>query len=217
MFTAIKSFLEQRSRTRVIDGALSAQLKIHLEKLKTPVELVATLDGSGKSLEMRALLGEIALLSDKIQLREDGHEGRTPSFSIARPGEPARIRFAGIPLGKEFTSLVLALLQTGGHPPRVEPEIVEQIRTISGTLKFETYMTMSCHNCPDVVQALNLMAVVNPGISHTMIDGGLFLSEIEQLKIKVVPTVYLNGQFFDQGRKTVEQYLAIINDGVASA
>ena len=119
-------------------------------------------------------------------------------------------------MGQEFTSLVLALLHTGGHPPKVEANVIEQIRAIRGTFNFETYMTLSCHNCPDVVQSLNLLAVVNPNISHTMIDGTLFLSEIEQFKIKVVPTVYLNGQFFDQGRKTVEEYLAKIGTELAN-
>ncbi|MEI7429170.1 MAG: thioredoxin family protein [Betaproteobacteria bacterium] len=216
MFSAIKSFLDKRQSTRIIDAALTAQLKTYLEKLRTPVELVASLDDSSKAMEMRTLLAEIVILSDKIVLREDGSEARTPSFSIARPGEAARIRFAGIPLGQEFTSLVLALLHTGGHPPKVEPEIIEQIRAIGGPLDFATYMTLSCHNCPDVVQALNLMAVVNPAISHTMIDGALFLSEIDQFKIKVVPTVHLNGQFFDQGRKTVEQYIEKIGIDLAA-
>ncbi len=216
MLKVLKSFFDKRQSARVIDAGLVAQLTVHLEKLKSPVELVASLDDSIKSHELRAFLAEIAILSDKIRLCEEGNEGRKPSFSLGRPDEPARIRFAGIPLGQEFTSLVLALLHTGGHPPKVEANVIEQIRAIRGTFNFETYMTLSCHNCPDVVQSLNLLAVVNPNISHTMIDGTLFLSEIEQFKIKVVPTVYLNGQFFDQGRKTVEEYLAKIGTELAN-
>jgi len=211
LVNAIKAFFDKRQNPKILDRSMTAQLKGYLEKLQAPIEIVASLDDSSKAQEMCALLDEIAILSDKIQLRRDGNDDRKPSFSIARPGEPARIRFAGIPMGQEFTSLVLALLQTGGHPPKVEPELIEKIRSISGSFHFETYMTMTCHNCPDVVQVLNMMAVLNPGISHTMIDGTLYLREIDQHKIKVVPTVHLNGHFFDQGRKTIEQYITKID------
>ena len=204
---AIKNIFNKNASQRMLDDAMTSQLKTYLEKLQVPIELVATLDDSKKAYEMRALLDEISALSDKIILRHDGNDVRKPSFSVNRPGEAARIRFAGLPMGHEFTSLILALLQTGGHPPKIEAEVIERIRSLKAPLNFETYITMSCHNCPDGVQALNMMAVLNPGISHTMIDGNMFLSEIEQHKIKAVPTVFLNGAFFDQGRKTVVDYL----------
>ena len=207
LLNAIKGFFAPRQKSRILDASMTAQLKAYLGKLQNPVDVVASLDDSDKARDMRALLAELALLSDKIVLRADGHAERTPSFSIAASGQPARIRFAGIPMGHEFTSLVLALLHCGGHPPKIDAETRTKIQLLTGRYTFETYMTMSCHNCPDVVQALNLMAVLNPGVSHTMIDGSLFLAEIDQHQIKVVPTVFLNGQFFDQGRKTVEQYL----------
>ncbi len=208
LVNALKGFFGTRQKARILDASMVAQLTAYLGKLQTPVHVVATLDDSDKAQDMRGLLDELAQLSDKIIVRDDGHDERVPSFSLAAAGQPARIRFAGIPLGHEFTSLVLALLHCGGHPPKIDADTRAAVAALSGSYTFETYMTMSCNNCPDVVQALNLMAVLNPGVSHTMIDGNLFLAEIDQHQIKVVPTVFLNGQFFDQGRKTVEQYLA---------
>lgn len=195
----------------MLDTNIQNQLKTYFENLRQPVELVASLDDSAKAQEMRELLREIAALSTLISLKEDGTDARRPSFSIGRPGETARVRFAGIPMGHEFTSLVLALLQAGGHPPKAGEETLEQIRSIEGEYHFETYVSLSCHNCPDVVQALNLMALYNPGITHTMIDGALFQAEVDERQIMAVPTVYLNGEHFDQGRMELEQFLARID------
>jgi alkyl hydroperoxide reductase subunit F len=200
----------------MLDDTIKGQLKAYLEKLQQPIALIASLDDSDKSREMHALLGDIAALSAKVSLRSDGADARRPSFAVTRPGEAARIGFAGIPMGHEFTSLILALLQTGGHPPKVEPELIEQIRAIPGSYRFETFISLSCHNCPDVVQALNLMSVLNPGISHTMIDGALFQGEVEARKIMAVPTVYLNGEPFGQGRMTLEEIIAKIDTGAAA-
>jgi alkyl hydroperoxide reductase subunit F len=199
----------------MLDATIKTQLKAYLERLQHPIELVASLDASDKGQEMGALLDDIATLSDKVSVRGDGADVRTPSFAVTRPGQPARISFAGIPMGHEFTSLVLALLQTGGHPPKVEADVIEQIRAIPGTYRFETFVSLSCHNCPDVVQALNLMSVINPGISHTMIDGALFQTEVDERKIMAVPTVYLNGEPFGQGRMTLEEIVAKIDTGAA--
>lgn len=195
----------------MLDTNIQNQLKAYFDNLKQPIELVASLDASPKAQEMRELLHEIVALSPKISLNEDGTDARRPSFSVGRPGETARVRFAGIPMGHEFTSLVLALLQAGGHPPKASEETLEQIRGIEGEYNFETYISLSCHNCPDVVQALNLMALYNPGITHTMIDGALFQAEVDQRQIMAVPTVYLNGEHFDQGRMELEQFLARID------
>ncbi|MDR1367593.1 MAG: alkyl hydroperoxide reductase subunit F [Candidatus Accumulibacter sp.] len=193
----------------MLNDVIKAQFKEVLQKLRQPIELVASLDDdSSKMLEM---LSEIVSLSDKISLRLDGDAPRRPSFSIGLPGEQARIRFAGIPLGHEFSSLVLALLQVSGYPPKIEDELIEQIRAIPGPLNFETFISLSCHNCPDVVQALNLMAAVNPGITHTMIDGALFRDEVERRQIMAVPTMYLNGKDFGQGRMELEQIVAKID------
>lgn len=200
----------------MLDDAIKAQLKAYLERLQHPIELVASLDEGGKSAEMRDLLRAIAALSPLVNVREDGNDARKPSFSVGRPGETARIRFAGIPMGHEFTSLVLTLLQTGGHPPKVEAALIEQIKALPGSFRFETYISLSCHNCPDVVQALNLMAVLNPGIESVMIDGGLNQAEVEARQIMAVPTVFLNGEPFGQGRMTLEEIVAKIDTGAAA-
>jgi len=200
----------------MLDANIKTQLKAYLEKLQTPIELVASLDDSASAQEMHGLLEEIAELSAKVSLRENGDAALRPSFAIGRPGEAARISFAGIPMGHEFTSLILALLQTGGHPPKVDAEVIEQIKALSGTFDFQTFISLSCHNCPDVVQALNLMAVLNPGVSHTMIDGALFQDIVNQRQIMAVPTMFLNGEEFGAGRMSIEEIVAKLDTGTAA-
>ncbi|MGA7479390.1 MAG: alkyl hydroperoxide reductase subunit F [Azonexus sp.] len=200
----------------MLDANIKSQLKAYLEKLQTPIELVASLDDSAAAQEMRGLLTDISELSTKVSLREDGDAARRPSFAIGRPGETARISFAGLPMGHEFTSLILALLQTGGHPPKVDADVIEQIKALPGNFRFETYISLSCHNCPDVVQAMNLMAVLNPGVSHVMIDGALFQGEVEERKIMAVPTMYLNGEEFGAGRMSIEEIIAKLDTGAAA-
>jgi len=128
----------------MLDANIQTQLRAYLEKIQHPIELVGTLDGSNKAQEMLALLQDIASLSDKVSVRQDGNSARRPSFSVGRPGEPARISFAGIPMGHEFTSLILALLQTGGHPPKIEASVIAEIRSIPGQFHFETFISLSC-------------------------------------------------------------------------
>jgi alkyl hydroperoxide reductase subunit F len=200
----------------MLDTAIRNQLRTYLEKLQRPIELVASTDDSAKSAEMVALLEDIATLSDKVSVRLAGTDERRPSFSIGLAGEAHRVRFAGIPMGHEFTSLVLALLQTGGHPPKVSAEVIAQIRGLPAGLKFETFVSLSCHNCPDVVQALNLLSVINPGISHVMVDGALFQAEVEQRQVMAVPTVMLNGVEFGQGRMSIEEIVAKLDTGAAA-
>jgi alkyl hydroperoxide reductase subunit F len=197
----------------MLDTDIKQQLQAYLGRLQWPIEIVATLDASDKAQEMGELINDIAALSDKVSVRSDGNARLVPSFAIGRPGEAARIEFAGIPMGHEFTSLVLALLQTGGHPPKVEPEVIEQIKALEGEFKFETFISLSCHNCPDVVQALNLIAVLNPGASSVMIDGAMFQDEVNSRKIMAVPTVFLNGEPFGQGRMTIEEIVAKLDVG----
>ena len=197
----------------MLDTAIKQQLQAYLGRLQQPIEIVATLDASDKAQEMGELINDIAALSDKVSVRSNGNAQLVPSFAIGRPGEAARIDFAGIPMGHEFTSLVLALLQTGGHPPKVEPEVIEQIKALDGEYRFETFISLSCHNCPDVVQALNLIAVLNPGASSVMIDGAMFQDEVNNRKIMAVPTVFLNGEPFGQGRMTIEEIVAKLDVG----
>ncbi|KJS78170.1 MAG: alkyl hydroperoxide reductase [Pseudomonas sp. BICA1-14] len=197
----------------MLDTNLKTQLKAYLEKVTQPFEIVASLDDGEKSREMLSLLQDIAELSDKITLKTDGDDARKPSFSLNRIGVNISLRFAGIPMGHEFTSLVLALLQVGGHPSKTAPEVIEQIKALDGDYSFETYFSLSCQNCPDVVQALNLMAVLNPNIKHVAIDGALFQDEVEARQIMSVPSIYLNGELFTQGRMSEEEILAKLDTG----
>jgi len=200
----------------MLDDAIKAQLRSYLDRLVEPIELVASLDDSPAARQISELIKEIAALSPKISVREDGAHARRPSFSVGKPGEKHRIHFAGLPMGHEFTSLVLALLQASGYPPKIDAALSERIKALPGKFAFETYVSLSCHNCPDVVQALNLMAALNPGIEHTMIDGALFQQEVEALQVMAVPMVFLNGAHFGQGRMSVEEIVAKLDTGAAA-
>ncbi|WP_282040545.1 alkyl hydroperoxide reductase subunit F [Halomonas alimentaria] len=199
----------------MLDDNLKTQLKAYLAKVTQPFEIVASLDDGAKSKELHGLLTDIVGLTDKITLKLDGQDARRPSFAINRPGEETGVVFAGLPMGHEFTSLVLALLQVGGHPPKASDEVIEQIKGLEGELHFETYFSLSCQNCPDVVQALNLMAILNPDVHHVAIDGALFKDEVEERQVMSVPSIYLNGEPFDQGRMSLEQILAKVDTGAA--
>jgi alkyl hydroperoxide reductase subunit F len=198
----------------MLEPEMKSQLGAYLERLVTPVAITAYVDDSNDSRDMLGLLADIASLTAKVTVTES-REGaaRAPSFALARPGEAARVTFAGIPMGHEFTSLVLALLQVGGYPPKVEQAIIDQIRGLEGDFEFQTYISLSCQNCPDVVQALNLMSVLNPRVKHTMIDGALFEQEVASHNIRSVPTVFLNGKQFGQGRMAVEEIVAKLDQG----
>jgi len=200
----------------MLDAKLKGQLKAYLERVSQSVEIVASLDDRAAAQDMRTLLQDIDGLSDKVTIRYDGNDTRRPSFQVTRAGQDLGLRFAAIPMGHEFSSLVLALLQAGGHPPKVEPELIEQIRSLDTDLVFETWMSLTCHNCPDVVQALNLMAVLNPRVRHVAIDGGLFQDEVEARQIMAVPTVFLNGQPFGSGRMELAEILAKVDTGAAT-
>lgn len=200
----------------MLDDTLQSQLKAYLERVTQPFEIVASLDDGESSREMLGLLKQVASLSAHITLKTDGTDARRPSFSLNRTGSDMKLRFAAIPLGHEFTSLVLALLWVGGHPPKVEAETIEQIKHLEGRFDFEVYMSLTCHNCPDVVQALSLMAVLNPNVSTVVIDGGLYQKEVEDRQIMAVPMVFLNGEHFGQGRMSVEEIVAKLDTGASA-
>ena len=200
----------------MLDANIAGQLKTYMERLAAPIELVASLDDSARAEEMRVLLEQIVATSAQITLAAPGDEARKPSFAIRRAGESARMQFAGLPMGHEFTSLVLALLQASGYPPKIDAGVIEQIRALPGDYRFETYVSLSCQNCPDVVQALNTMAAINPKISNVMIDGAAFQDEVAQRQIMAVPALYLNGEPFAQGRISIEEILAKLDTGAAA-
>ena len=200
----------------MLDDSLKAQLQQYLGLLRQPIRLIASLDDSETGSDMKNLLETIVSLSDKVTLDTSGNDARKPSFVVAREGESQGVRFAGLPLGHEFTSLVLALLWTGGHPPKVEPEVIDSIKALEGDFSFEVYMSLTCHNCPDVVQALSLMAIFNPKVKTVVIEGGAFQKEVEERQIMAVPMVFLNGEVFASGRMSVEEIVAKLDTNAAS-
>lgn len=197
----------------MLDADIRSQLQAYLEYVRQPIELQAHLGSCEKSQELKALLQDIASLNSKVSYKEVDTTGRKPAFTIARVGSNEAVTFAGIPMGHEFTSLVLALIQVGGHPIKLSDEVINQIKNLPGEFHFETFFSLSCQNCPDVVQALNTMSVINPNIKHTSIDGALFQEEVEAKQIMSVPAVFLNGQPFMQGRSSVEEILAKLDTG----
>ena len=202
----------------MLDDAIKSQLTAYLQRLQQPIDLIASLDASETAADMRELITQIAALHPTmVSARFDGTAARVPSFQITRRGADMGISFAALPMGHEFTSLVLALLQAGGHPPKVEQALLDQVKALEPgqDLVFETWMSLTCHNCPDVVQALNLMAVLNPRIRHTAIDGGVFQKEVEERQILAVPLVFLNGEVFSSGRMELAEILAKVDTGAA--
>jgi alkyl hydroperoxide reductase subunit F len=199
----------------MLDAAITEQLRTHLTRITRPIELAASLDDGPKSAELLELLDEIAALSEHVSVVRTDDDERRPSFAIRRVGTDVEVRFAGIPMGHEFTSLVLALLQVGGHPTTAKPELVQAVQELEGEFHFETYLSLSCQNCPDVVQALNLMSVLNPNVTHVAIDGALFQDEVDARQVMAVPTVYCNGELFGQGRMTLEEIVAKVDTGAA--
>ena len=200
----------------MLEQDMKTQLQTYLGMLRQPIRLIASLDDSANGKDMRELLQEIAELSDKVTFDDSGNDARKPSFVIAKEGESRGVRFAAIPLGHEFTSLVLALLWTGGHPPKVEDSVIEQIKSLQGDFNFEVYMSLSCHNCPDVVQAVTLMTVLNPNVKATIIDGGLYQDEVNTRNIMAVPATFMNGEMFASGRMLIEEFLTKLDTGASA-
>ncbi|MFN3519652.1 alkyl hydroperoxide reductase subunit F [Sphingomonas olei] len=200
----------------MLDQNLKTQLKGYLANIRQPIELVASTNDSAKSREMMELLDEVAALSDQVSVVRADDDQRRPSFLIRRVGTDIGVRFAGVPMGHEFTSLVLALLQVGGHPSKLSQEVIAQVQALDGDYQFESYFSLTCQNCPDVVQALNLMSVLNPRIRHVAIEGGAFQDEVEARQIMSVPAIFLNGEPFAQGRMDVEQILAKLDTGAVA-
>lgn len=192
----------------MLDQNIKAQLQTYLERLESPIEIIASLDDSDKAIKIKELVQEIAELSDQVTARLDGQNSRRPSFGIAKVGEEPRVHFAGLPMGHEFTSLILALLQVSGYAPKVSDELLDQIKGLNLKAHFDVFVSLTCHNCPDVVQALNLIAIYNPNTTATMIDGSFFQDEVEERKIMAVPMLFKNNEHIGQGRMTLEEIVA---------
>lgn len=203
----------------MLEQAIKDQLATYLQRLEAPIEIVASLDESDKAAKIRDFVTQVASLSDQVTARFDGSNSRRPSFGIAKAGEQPRVHFAGLPMGHEFTSLILALLQVSGYAPKISDELLNQIKNLNLSSNLEVFVSLSCHNCPDVVQALNLIAIYNPGTQTTMIDGAFFQQEVEQRQILAVPMVFKDGEQFGQGRMTLEEIVTKLdaNSGARDA
>ena len=200
----------------MLDTNIKTQLKAYFEKIESPIVLEATLDDGTQSAQMLELLNEVAEQSTKITVKTSGSSKNIPSFTVGKADEVARIAFSGLPMGHEMTSFILAILQASGYPPKVEQDVIESIKGLEGKKRFQTFISLSCHNCPDVVQALNLMAALNPDIEHEMIDGALFQGLVDEYQIMAVPTVILNGEVFGQGRMSVEEIAAKLDTNTSA-
>lgn len=198
----------------MLDANMKQQLGTYLNNLRNPIELQVSVNDSPKSKELETLAREIAELNDQISLTVTNEKigGRSPVMTIAKAGSEARVAFAGVPMGHEFTSLVLALLQAGSHPSKEDQALQDQAKSLTRTLNFEVYVSLSCHNCPDVVQAVNLMAALNPNVTATMIDGGVFPDEVKERNIMAVPSLYLNGEVLANGKMTLAEILNKVDD-----
>lgn len=200
----------------MLDQAMKQQLKAYLENVKTQVQLVLSLDDSDTASKIESLADDIASLSSKIDVvRDDAASPRKPVMRVVNPEKGTAIGFAGLPMGHEFTSLVLALLHTGGHPIKLEAETIEQIAQLNSPLDVEIFISLSCQNCPEVVQSFNMMAAINPLINVTMIDGAAFQDEVKQRDIMAVPSVFINGELFGQGRMSLNEILNKVDTGAA--
>lgn len=197
----------------MLDNDIKAQLNEYLKLLENDIVIKVNTGSDDSSKELSDFVTEIAAMSDRITV-EKADLPRVPSFSLNRQGEDSGVVFAGVPLGHEFTSFVLALLQVSGRPPKEDESTIKQIKNLEGTYHFETYVSLTCQNCPDVVQALNLMSVLNPNITHTMVDGAVFKEEVEAKDIMAVPSIYLNGEEFLNGRQTLDSILQELGSSV---
>ncbi|MGE6441961.1 alkyl hydroperoxide reductase subunit F [Psychrobacter sp. NPDC078409] len=190
----------------MIDQNLLDAVKSYSENMTRPITFVLGNGTHVKRAELVDFLTKIAGTTDKINFDAEATDDSLPSaisFKVVShiDGESndTGIVFSGIPGGHEFTSLILAILQAGGHTLKLDEGIQKLVKRFNKPLQFQTYVSLSCHSCPEVVQALNQFALLNDGISNEMIDGALFQEQVEANKIQGVPAVFLNGKPFANG------------------
>ncbi len=205
----------------LLNASLTDQLSELLKKMVSKIEIVSYVDNSETSQKVRALLEEVSQQSNKISIvevnnNEINNSKRKPSFELRRKldnsvnGESTvSVSFAGLPLGHEFSSLVLALLQVSGYAPKISDEQREAILKL-GPHNVTTYMSVTCLNCPEVVQSLNTISIINPKIQHTVVEGSAFREEVERLGIMSVPAVFEDGKLISSGRAGIDELVAIL-------
>ena len=189
----------------MLENNLKQQLAQYLDLLKTEVTIGLSVTNDDKSEKVKEFVTEVAELSDKIKVEEKDLEYK-PSFEVKGEFDHGKIVFAGVPLGHEFASFALAMLQAGGVAPKVDESTKKRIESMEGA-DFETIVSLSCHNCPEVVQALNIMAILNPNVNHTMIEGSMFQDIADNRDVLAVPAIFKNGEFFEGGKQTMDTLL----------
>nr|WP_319393849.1 alkyl hydroperoxide reductase subunit F [uncultured Desulfobacter sp.] len=196
----------------MLEPQILEQLKTVFEKLEGRVDLIVSASKHEKQAELVQMLEQVAGTSEKIRLIETKTEPQSPGFHLRHNGRDCGIVFSGIPGGHEFTSLVLAILNADHKGKLPDPPVVDRIRALKGPIHLSTYVSLSCENCPEVVQALNMMAVFHPGITHEMVDGGFFQHEVEALGLQGVPSVIHDKTLISSGKTDLVQLLDKLED-----
>ena len=199
----------------MLDQNLKNQLAQYLDMLKTEVTIGLSVTNDEKSNKVRGFVEDVASLSDKINVVEKDL-AYTPAFELIGEKDHGQIIFAGVPLGHEFSSFALALLQVGGIEPKIDDTTKKRIKAIEDTQNLETIVSLSCHNCPEVVQSFNIMAVLNPNINHTMIEGSMFQDLAEDRDVLAVPAIFKDGEFLEGGKQTMDSLLELIGSKKSS-
>ena len=191
----------------MLDQATLSQLKEVFTKLTVKVDLFLDSSSHEKQTELESMLSSVASTSDKIELVHSNNDFHVPRFHIRLNEQLTGVSFEGVPGGHEFTSLILAILNASGQGKMPDKGIMNRIGALKGPISLRTYISLSCENCPDIVQALNLMALNNSDFSHTMVDGGLVQNEIEDLKIQGVPSVAAGNELISVGKSSLAELL----------
>ena len=207
----------------LLDANIVEQLKAYFDKIEEPIEIAAFLNDSDKSKELDSFLQEVDAISNKVNytrktfgedkaLEETAGITRPTSFTLLKDGKKTGINFYGIPGGHEFNSFILAILGLAGLGKKLEGEQLEKVASVKKPLNIETFVSLSCTHCPEVVQALNLISVNNENITTSMVDSAVYFDEAKEKDIQAVPVVFINGKVSSVGEQTLEQLITTITN-----
>ncbi len=196
----------------MIEAAMIEQLKQVFQRLEAPVHLVYRPSQHPKQSDLTTMLGQLDGTSPNVIVREEGEVSDVPRFHVETADGPNGIRFIGIPGGHEFTSLVLAILNSDGKGKLPDDVLIQRVRRLKGPIRLRTFISLSCENCPDVVQALNLMATFHGDFEHTMVDGEFAQDDIDALKIQGVPSVIDGDELVHSGKSSLVDLLGKLEE-----
>ena len=205
----------------LLDENIVEQLKAYFDKIETPIEIIAFLNESNKSKELKGFLEEVDAITSKVNvvkkvfgeddiLEKKLEITRPISFTLTKSGEKTGINFFGIPGGHEFNSFILAILGLSGLGKKLEGEQLEKVQAINKSLNIETFVSLSCTKCPEVIQGLNIISMANNNITSSFVDGGIYPEEKKKKNIQGVPVIFINGQKASAGEKTIEELISLI-------